>query len=58
MDFEKLSHGNITYRIRALTNVNENTHEQLIICPIDGNILYTDGKVEGDYVDPHAMRVP
>lgn len=57
-DFETLTHENISYRVRALTNVNENAHEVLIVCPIDGNILYTDGKVKGDYVDPHAMRVP
>lgn len=57
-NFETLSNENITYRIRELTNVTENPPVVLIVCPIDGHILYSDGSVTGDDMDPNAMRVP
>jgi hypothetical protein len=36
---------NVTYRLRSGTNVSDtNPHEILAVCPIDGNILYCDGR--------------
>jgi len=38
---------NITYRFRSGSDVSfGNSKQVLAVCPIDGNILYADGKVE------------
>jgi hypothetical protein len=56
--FAELTSNNVTYRICIGTNVAEaNPKEALVICPIDGNTLYTDGTVTGETNDPHAMHV-
>jgi hypothetical protein len=45
-NWANLRAGNVTYRLRSGTNVIEaNPHEILVVCPIDGNILYCDGTV-------------
>jgi hypothetical protein len=53
--WEDLQPTNITYRFRCGTNVTEtNAGEILAICPIDGNILYADGKVVEKTPTPNA----
>jgi hypothetical protein len=49
-DFPNLSLENITYHLRtSITNIGGK--EILMICPIDGNILYSDGTVKGENTD-------
>ena len=45
-DFANFQAGNVTYQLRSGTNLSEATpREVLIMCPVDGNILYCDGTV-------------
>jgi hypothetical protein len=45
-DFSSVQGSNVTYRLRSGTNLSEaNPKAVLIVCPIDGNILYCDGTV-------------
>lgn len=45
-DFVNLQAGNVTYQLRSGTNISEaNPREVLVVCPVDGNILYCDGTV-------------
>jgi hypothetical protein len=45
-DFESLKAENISYRMRTGTNINsDNPQEILAMCPIHGNVLYSDGNV-------------
>jgi hypothetical protein len=62
-NFDSLRAENVTYKLR--TNfTNTNAKEILMVCPIDGNILYSDGTVKGDETGfddtdgHHPMRVP
>jgi hypothetical protein len=47
-NFACLEARNVTYRIRSGANLNEaaTPREALIVCPVDGNILYCDGTVK------------
>lgn len=46
-DFVNLQVGNVTYQLHSGTNISEaNPREILVVCPIDGNILYCDGTVK------------
>lgn len=57
-NFGDLTAMNVTYRLRTGTNITEaHPKEILVVCPIDGNTLYTDGTVTGEIDDPRAMRV-
>lgn len=45
-DFGSLQSSNVTYLLRSGTNLIEGKpHEILVVCPIDGNVLYCDGTV-------------
>ncbi|HLP77454.1 MAG TPA: hypothetical protein VK327_11120 [Candidatus Paceibacterota bacterium] len=45
-DFSALQSGNVTYQLRTGDPVTENNpSEILLVCPIDGNIVYADGTV-------------
>ncbi len=45
-NFNELKLENITYRLRVGTNISVNGERSvLVVCPIDGNMLYPDGKV-------------
>lgn len=57
VSFSELQPENITYRLRSGTNLSADVKQVLLVCPIDGNTLYTDGSVSGEMDDPHAMRV-
>jgi hypothetical protein len=45
-EFASLLPANVTYRVRSGTNVSD-THprEILVVCPVDGNTVYCDGRV-------------
>jgi len=46
-NWAKVTASNITYHFRSGSDVNfGNPNQVLAVCPIDGNILYADGKVE------------
>jgi len=46
-DFKGLEAMNVTYQMRSGTNLSEsNPREVLLLCPIDGNILFCDGTVK------------
>jgi prepilin-type processing-associated H-X9-DG protein len=46
VDFQSLGPANVSYRLRTGTNISEaNPRTVLLVCPIDGNILYCDGSV-------------
>lgn len=46
-DWTSLTASNITYRFYSGTNINVKSKKQILaICPIDGNILYSDGTIE------------
>jgi hypothetical protein len=46
--FDGLRPENVTYRLRTTTNTLETRpKEPILICPIDGNIVYSDGTVTG-----------
>jgi len=52
--WEDLQAANITYRFRCGTNVTDaNPPEILAVCPVDGNILYADGKVVEKHPTPN-----
>jgi len=62
MTFTNLSTENITYRLHILTNTpTANSKEVLLVCPIEGNILFYDGTVKGevpaDENGQHPMEV-
>lgn len=42
-NFMNLSAENITYSLRSGTNLSASSKDILLVCPIDGNILYCDG---------------
>jgi len=44
-NFDELLPENITYRVRVGTKLTAGAHEILAVCPIDGNMLYCDGRV-------------
>lgn len=45
-NWTNLNPENITYRLRTGTNINEATTQAIIVvCPVDGNVLYCDGTV-------------
>ena len=47
LDFGSLRADNVTYRLRtSITNMD--SKQILMVCPIDGNILYSDGTVKAD----------
>ena len=55
--FGDLTAANVTYRLRTGTNITAaHPKEILVVCPIDGNTLYTDGTVTGEIDDSRAMR--
>lgn len=61
-DWASLTSANITYKLRIRTNLTEHTKEVLVVCPIDGNTLYTDGTVKGEADpvkpgEPQPMRI-
>jgi len=44
--FSELTASNVTYRLRTGVNITgSHPKEVLIVCPVDGNILYCDGTV-------------
>jgi hypothetical protein len=46
-DIANLHAGNVTYQLRSGTNVSmENPQEVMLVCPVDGNLLYCDGAVK------------
>lgn len=46
LNWGNLSASNVTYRLRTGPGVSEtNSHAILLVCPIDGNVLYCDGTV-------------
>lgn len=48
VDFQSLGPANVSYRLHTGTNFSEaNPRTVLMVCPIDGNILYCDGSVDG-----------
>ena len=45
--FSELRPDNVTYRFLAEPNINpDNLKQILVVCPVDGNTLYSDGTVE------------
>ena len=47
-DFQSLGPENVTYRLRTGPNLTEdNTKEVLVVCPLDGIAVYSDGHWEG-----------
>ena len=56
-DFEGISAENVTYRIRSVLNGGSQL-EILAICPIDGNVLYTDGTVKESHPKPIVPGEP
>jgi len=45
--FQTLQPTNLTYRLRSGTNIDDpDAHQVLMVCPLDGNILYCDGTVK------------
>jgi hypothetical protein len=64
-NFHTLRPENVTYRLATGTNISAGGPKAvLVVCPIDGNILYSDGTVSGKKEEPdgerlgHPMRVP
>jgi prepilin-type processing-associated H-X9-DG protein len=53
-DFQHLKPENISYKLHSGTNVtDENGQAVLMVCPVDGNVLYCDGSVtEGEGHSP------
>jgi hypothetical protein len=45
-DFASLQASNVTYRLRTGTNMTgASPRTILVVCPVDGNVLYSDGTV-------------
>lgn len=58
-NFSELKPENVTYRLRVGTNISESGEKTaLVTCPIDGNTLYTDGKVVETTEPGHDGRRP
>jgi hypothetical protein len=46
-DFQSLRPENVTYRLRTGPNLNAtNRSSVLVVCPLDGNVIYGDGHWE------------
>jgi hypothetical protein len=46
--FEELKAENISYRLRSITNLSEiEPKQRVVVCPVDGYTLYSDGTVQG-----------
>jgi hypothetical protein len=56
--FTNLNIGNITYRLRMITNSVTDSREVLAVCPVEGNTLFCDGTVASELVADSDGKYP